>query len=423
MMLTNAALDETYQDLEAEHQDIYRVLGLLPVTDIDPDMVAVVCRTSHGHAEWGLEILDEQQLLEPLPQRGSRVRYRLLPVAREHARALAVRHDPDPDRRLVLRRFCEWILAISTHAQFRLTPAQATLRRSMTVAAPAVAAPFDDDTGALAWLESLEVSLLDVLDAAEAAGWDDLVWQLVDSFWPLFLRRHPYELWIAAHEIGLEAARRTGDTAAVRQMLASGAIGLSSARRLDEAIDWYGQALDAARDQHDARDEGQALLGLGACHHDAGRPDQARPLLAQAITLWEQCRYPRGVALATIVVGEIALADEPRRALDLFDRARTMLLEADDPYDAARALVLQGHARVLARDSDAGVGEMEEGLAVLTAAGSTRWQARGLDLLGRARQDRGEREAARACFQKAAELYAGISPADAERLRALADAL
>ncbi|MET9083597.1 hypothetical protein ABZX77_17175 [Streptomyces sp. NPDC004237] len=422
-MLTNAALDETYQDLEAEQQGIYRALGLLPVTDVDPDMVAAVCQMSRGHAEWGLEILDEQQLLEPLPQQGPRVRYRLLPAAREHARALAVRHDPDRDRLLVLRRLCEWILAISTHAQFRLTPAQATLRRSLTSAEPAATAPFEDDAGALAWLESLEVSLLDVLGAAEAAGWDDLVWQLVDSFWPLFLRRHPYELWISAHEIGLGAARRAGNAAAVRQMLASGAIGLSSARRLDEAINWYLLALEAALKQHDVRDEGQALLGLGSCHHDAGHPGRALAFLGRAITVWEECGYHRGVALATIVVGEIALADEPGRALDLFVRARTMLLEADDLYDAARALVMQGHARVVTGDGAAGIREMEIALGKLADAGSTRWQARALELLGQAHQGQGSVDAARACYQRAGQLYDVMRPDDAARVRAVAAAL
>ncbi|MFF7662099.1 tetratricopeptide repeat protein [Streptomyces canus] len=422
-MLTTAALDATYQTLEAEHQGIYRALGLLPVTDADPDMIAAACQTSRGHAEWALEALDEQQLLEPLSQHGSRVRYRLLPAAREHAQALALRHDPEQDRLLVLRRLCEWILDTSTHAQFALTPAQATLRRSTADPEPAVPPPFDSDVGALAWLESFEASLLDVLGAAETAGWDELVWRLVDSFWPLFLRRHPYELWIAAHEIGLGAARRTSNAAAVRQMLLSGAIGLNAAGRVKDAIRWYGEASDAARDAGDLRDEGQALLGLGACHHDAGMPEQARPYLTRAIALWRSCGYPRGVALATIVLGEIALAEAPGHALGLFTEARVELLEVDDPYDAARALTLQGHARVLTGDTETGIREMTTGLAALADAGGTRWQARALEWLGDAHRSKGDGAAAREYYQQAEQLYEVIRPADAERIRALAAGL
>ncbi|WP_405775764.1 tetratricopeptide repeat protein [Streptomyces sp. NBC_01538] len=421
--MINTALDETYQELEEETRQIYRRLGLLPVHEVDPDMTAAVCELSWERAEWGLEVLAEEQLLEPLEEQGAGARYRLIPAARDHARSMAVQHDSEHDRVLVLRRLCEWILAISTQAQFRLTPAQATLRRSTMATPPAVEPPFDDHSGALAWLESYEGSLLEVLRAAEAARWDELTWQLVDSFWPLFLRRHPYELWSAAHEIGLAAARRAHNDAAVRQMLSSGAIGLSAAGRLDEAIGWYAQALEAAQDHGDPRDEGQALLGLGSCHLDAGRPHEALPLLAWAITLWEKCGYPRGVALATIVLGEIALTDEPGRALKLFARAHTILLEVDDPYDAARALVLQGHARALTGDVEDGIREMTTGLATLSGAGSTRWRARALELLGHAHLDKGDATTARDCYQHAEQLYEVIRPADAARVRSLAAVL
>ncbi|TLS46092.1 tetratricopeptide repeat protein [Streptomyces montanus] len=422
-MAITTGLTETYTGLEATAQYVYRSLSLLPVDAVDPDMVAAVCRLEWAEADWLLEVLADEQLLEPCASApGSAARYRMGTAVREHARALAEQHDASEERDGVVGRLCVWMLAIATHAQERLTPAQATLRSTLP-SSPDAPAVFTDDAEAMAWLEAHETSLLAVLQAAVAAGADETAWQLVDAFWPLFLRRHPYTLWAKAHEIGLAAARRAGNPAAVRQMLLSGAIGLSSAGRLTDATDWYTQALDAARADGDPRDEGQALLGLGSCHHNVGRPEQALPLLARAITLWEERNYPRGVALATIVLGEIALADEPGRALDLFVRARTMLLEADDPYDATRALVLQGHARVLVGDSDAGVRDLEEALAVLTDAGSTRWRARGLELLGQAHLDRGERDAARACFQQAADLYVSIRPADAERVRALAGGL
>ncbi|MDH6522356.1 tetratricopeptide repeat protein [Streptomyces sp. SAI-090] len=422
-MITNTALDGAYQELEEEAQRIYRGLGLLPTGDVDPDLTAAVCELPWARAEWELEVLAEEQLLEPLPERGGRARYRLIPAARDHARRLALQHDPEEERVGRLRRLCEWMLAISTQAQMRLTPAQATLWRSTMTELPPVRTPFDDDGGALAWLESHEGSLLEVLRAAEAAGWDDLVWPLVDTFWPLFLRRHPYELWAAAHEIGLAAARRVGNAAAVRQMLLSGAIGLNAAGRAKDAIRWYGEACDAARDAGDLRDEGQALLGLGSCHHDAGMPEQARPFLTRAIALWRSCGYPRGVALANIVLGEIDLADAPGRAVDVFTEARADLLEVDDPYDAARALTLQGHARVLTGDAETGIREMTTGLAALADAGGTRWQARALEWLGDAHRSKGDAAAAREYYQQAEQLYEVMRPADAERIRGLAAGL
>jgi tetratricopeptide (TPR) repeat protein len=419
-MAITTGLTQSYDSLEANAQNLYRSLGLLPVDLVDPDMVAAVCRLEWGEADWLLEVLADERLLEPCDSAvGQPVRYRVGSPVREHMRARAAQHDSADDRESVVRRLCEWMLAIATQAQQRLTPAQGTLRRTLPPPAdtPAV---FDDDPGAMAWLEAHEHDLLGVLQAAVTAGLDEVAWQLVDAFWPWFLRQHPYALWVKAHEIGLAAARRAGNAAAVRQMLLSGAIGLSSAGRLTDAIGWYTQALDAARADGDVRDEGQALLGLGSCHHNTGRPQEARPLLNQAITLWEACGYPRGVALATIVLGEITLAVDPGRAVDLFARARTKLLAAEDPYDATRALVLQGHAHVLAGDADGGLRELESALAALTDAGSTLWRARALEYLGQAHSGRGETAAARECYQQAADLYGSIRPADAERVRALA---
>ncbi|MFJ8785865.1 tetratricopeptide repeat protein [Streptomyces sp. NPDC102476] len=419
-MAITTGLTQSYGSLEANAQYVYRSLGLLPVDLVDPDMVATVCRLEWGEADWLLEVLADEQLLEPDKSAPDQpVRYRVGSTVREHMRARAAQHDSADDREDVVRRLCEWMLALATQAQQRLTPAQGTLRRRLLPPADTLAV-FDDEPGAMAWLEAHEHDLVGVLQAAVAAGMDEVAWQLVDAFWPWFLRRHPYALWVKAHEIGLAAARRAGNAAAVRQMLLSGAIGLTSAGRLTDAIGWYAQALDAARADGDVRDEGQALLGLGACHHNSDRPQEARPLLSQAITLWEACGYPRGVALAMIVLGEITLAEDPGQAVDLFARARTMLLAAEDPYDATRALVLQGHAHVLAGDASGGVRELESALAALTDAGSTLWRGQALEYLGQAHSVRGETAAARECYQQAADLYGSIRPADAERVRALA---
>ncbi len=422
-MVTISALDETYSALAREIQHLYRHLGLLPVHDVSPDMAAAITGLPWRRAEAGLDALADEHLLEPTATHHDGVHYRLVSAARGHASELARRHDPAGERLLVQRRLCEWLLSTAIQAQQRLTPAQATLQTSLGNATPACPAPFTDDAGALAWLETYESALLDILHVAEEAGWHELVWRTVDAFWPYFLRCHPYELWVTAHEIGLAAARHAGNDEAVRQMLASGAIGLTSAGRLDEAITWYTHALEAARAVGDTRDEGQALHGLGTCHWKAGRPSHARTLLTQAITRWEACGYPRGVALTTIVLGEIALTDDVGHAPELFTRAHVLLLDSCDPYEAARALALKGHARVLTGETAAGIEEMESALRMLAEAGSTPWQARTLELLGHGYRQQGEPQIAGDCYRRAAALYERISPAAAERVRELESAL
>ncbi|MFJ5952220.1 tetratricopeptide repeat protein [Streptomyces noursei] len=423
-MAISDGLTETYNSLGASAQYVYRSIALLPVSAVDPDMVSAVCRLQRDDSERLLEVLADEQLLTPgTSYVGPSPRYSMGAAVHDHALALAERHHGPTECQGLVGRLCEWMLAIATQAQRLLTPAQATLRSALPARADAPAV-FTDERGAMTWLEERETDLPAVLEAAVAGGADEVTWMLVDAFWPLFLRRHPYALWIQAHEVAVAAARRCGNAAAVRQMLLSGAIGLSSAGRLEEALTWYGQARQAAQAEGDVRDEGQALLGMGACRHEGGRPAQAEPYLIQALTLWTSCGYRRGVALATVLLGEISLSrGELSEALDRFAAARSVLQGIGDSYDAARALALQGHTRVLLGDLDAGVPELQDALTVFAAASSTRWRARTLAMLGEAHRRRGDAESARACYRQAADLVELIRPADAERFRRAADEL
>ncbi|MCZ1012228.1 hypothetical protein [Streptomyces lydicus] len=419
-MAITTALDDSYEGLEAVGKRVWRHLGLLPTTDIDPDMTAAVCRLERAEASHLLETLADEHLLEPFATDAARpVRYRLGATVRAHARALAEQEDDEAVRTSVERRLCEWMLTIATQAQQRLTPSQATLRMQIAdVASPPRDAVFDDDGGALAWLDSHQGNLFGVLQLAYMAEWDDLVWQLVDAYWPLFLRQHPYELWIKAHELGVAAARRIQNPAALRQMLNSGAIGLCSAELWQDAIAWYTESVQLAQEHGDVRDAGQALHGLGDCFLQSGEPLRAEQYARLAVTRWEECGYRRGVALATIVLGQIALAKgDPRTAGSHFRRAHTELLAVDDPFDASRALALLGHARVLDDVVERGLSELTTALRVLKERGSTLWQARTLEMLAGAYERRGDLEPARRCLQKGVELLAPIRPRDAQRLQ------
>ncbi|PNE43566.1 hypothetical protein AOB60_00770 [Streptomyces noursei] len=423
-MAITTALTATYNSLDADAQRLYRCLGLLPTADVDPDMVAAAAATEWATAERLLEVLADEQLLEPLAAHAARpVRYRMAAAVREHACGLA-EHDPEHDRKNVRRRVCDWMLLVATHAQFRLTPAQATLRRSIDGPPRQIPLPFDDDTGALAWLDSHQHNLLGTLRAAETAAWFDTAWRMTDAFFPLFQFHHPYTLWAAAHQIGLSAARSATNPAAQRQMLASGAIGLAAAGRVHDAIDWYTGMLEAARADADTRDEGQAHHGLGGCQLEAGRPHEAEAHLALAVARWEQCGYQRGVGLALIRLGECALATgTPHEALSRLDQACTLLLDIQECYEAARASALHGHTQVLLGRSANGIAEMESALETITVAGSILWQARTLKLLAEAHQAAGDRVRALRRYQRSADLYDRIRPAEADSIRRLIEEL
>lgn len=407
------ALDASYAVLRPEAARMYRALGILPLPDFDSRTAAAACAVSLEWAEQRLDELVEANVLEDI---GADV-FRFHDLVRIHAQDRATATDSEADRERTLRRVADWYLQTATAAQSRITPAQFTLPR--TYAHPSsLSAPFTDDRGALGWLHDRRTHLMTFLRLAVERGWHATAWQLVDAMWPLFLRLRHYDLWLEAHRIGLEAARSHGHCEAERQMLNSGAIGLSAARLTDEAIEWYSASLSAAGKAGDARDEGQALLGLGGCHYDAGRFVEAVAYLNRAVTIWEGCGYPRGVALARIVLGEVALAEhDPERAVTCFARARQGLLAVADPHDAARALAFLGRARARTGEQATGTAQMEEALAVFTASGAVHWQARTLEMLSDTARERGEDPSAQEFHARALALYETTSPPDARRLR------
>jgi tetratricopeptide (TPR) repeat protein len=407
------ALDASYAVLSEQAALLYRRLGSLPVRTFDARTAAAASAQSLAWAEARLDELVEANLVEDIGP--GTCRFHDLVQIHAQGRAAADETGPAPEE--ALRRVCDWYLETATEAEKRLTPAQLTLGRTY-VHPSGLPAPFTDDAGALAWLDGHRTNMMAVVLAAAERRWHAMAWQLVDAMWPLFLRLRHYDLWIEAHEIGLEAARSDGDAEAERQMLNSGAIGLSAAGRIADATKWYSASLRAARDAGDKRDEGQALLGLGTCHREAERTAEAERCLKQAITMWEGCGYPRGAALTRIVLGEIALGeDDPGRAIEYFTQARVGLLAADDPHDAARALAFLGRARARAGEHVAGVAMMEEALAVFTSSGAAHWQARTLEMLGDSARERGDKAAARDFRARARALYEATSPADARRLR------
>ncbi|MCX5365530.1 ATP-binding protein [Streptomyces sp. NBC_00124] len=407
------ALDASYAVLSPQSAQLYRALGLLPMPTFDARTAAAACAQSPAWAERQLDELVEANVLEDIGPDT----YRFHDLVRVHAHDCASTTETASACERIQRRVADWYLNTATEAQRRITPIQFTLPRTYAHP-PQLTLPFTDDIAALGWLDARRLHLMAVLRMAAERGWHATAWQLVDAMWPLFLRLRHYDLWIEAHRIGLDAARNDGHREAERQMLNSGAIGLSAAHRTAEAVEWYAASLRAAREAGDRRDEGQALLGLGGCYIQEGRLADAVPDLDRAVETWAECGYPRGVALARILLGEVALAEQDLgRAVTCFTLARDGLLAVSDPHDAARALAFLGRTHARGGDHTQGVSQMREALETFTSSGAAHWQARTLEMLGDSAQEWGDDAAAGDFRAQALALYEVTSPSDARRLR------
>lgn len=405
------ALDQSYQLLPERAARAYRHLGLLSVSSVDRHMTAAVCATTLADADRMLDILIQTSLLED----AGRDRYAFHDLVRVHAERCGSA-EQQPVQQSVRRRFVDWCLATATAAEKRLCPSHATLTRTYENP-PQLPLPFECETAALAWLDEHQDMLMATVRCCSNQGWYAACWQLVDAMWPIFLRLRPAEMWVEAHSLGRDAARRAGDREGEGRMLTSGGNGLRNARRYPEACEWYNEALRYAAEDGDLLQQAQAANGLGRAHLATGDVATAREFLHQALQLREHTGYTRGVALSRLSLGEAALVDQDHQsAISHLTQAHRELAELQDPYDAARALAFLGQALVGSGEQDTGTATLHSALNEFQTTGSQHWEARTWEMLGRASEENGDGTSARWCFARARNILIRISPADAERL-------
>ncbi|MFD5255505.1 tetratricopeptide repeat protein [Streptomyces bobili] len=416
------ALDLSYDLLPQESAALYRRMGLLPTDHYDLYLLAAVTdgggrapgTVDTAEIDIAVHALLEANLLEETGA-GS---YRFHDLVQPHARRCAEAEEDQDRRGRVLHAFVDWCLATAAVAEGILAPSHRMPEHGAAVHAVA-ATPLAGPEAALAWLDTHRNGLMSAVRHCAEIGLDTSCWRLADLIWPLFLRFRPTDMWIEAHRLGLEAARRSGSRAGEGRMLTSGAIGLRDAGRYPEAADWYRQALELALSDGDVRQEAQALSGLGHISLLTHRLDEAREHFEKALRLRESIGYRRGVALTRRRLGETALAGgDLGAAVEHFGRARAELVSLHEGYEAARAQALLGHALERSGEPETGARHLREAVASFRAgsARSEHWEGRTLTWLAEVAQAQGDTAEAVTHYEAARDLLRRVSPDEAERV-------
>ncbi|MEV0639468.1 tetratricopeptide repeat protein [Streptomyces sp. NPDC050619] len=414
------ALDMSYEILPEESRALYRRIGLLPADRHDLSLLTALAgdgarSRATGHAaDNAVDALVEANLLEETGP----ATYRFHDLVQQHARRLGEELEDPGRRERTLRRFVDWCLSTAASAESILTPSHRLPGHDLP-AGTVPATPLDGPEEALAWLDTHRNGLMGAVRHSARVGWHTSCWRLTDLMWPLFLRLRPSEMWIEAHRLGLEAARRSGSRPGEGRMLTSGAIGLRNAGRYPEAADWYRQALEMATADDDVRQQAQAVSGLGHVSLLAQRLDEARDHFEHALRLRESVGYRRGAALSRRRLGETALAGgDLATAAEQLRRAGTELDSLGETYEATRVLALLGHVLDRRGDRVGGVRRLREALARFRVgdARSEHWEARCLEWLGQAAESRGDHAESIRHYEAARDLFRRLSPEDAQRL-------
>ena len=339
-------LDIAYGSLDDQAAAAYRVLAWHPGADFDIALAAHMIGGDPDDVDDALESLAHAGLLTVEDKR-----CRFHDLAQAHARG---KTDGPPAE--LSRRIVEWYLdyTVTFDRLLSARPRSGPLYQQQP-SRPLTIARAD----ALVCLERERVNLAGAVKLAEAAGHDDLVWQLCEALWGLYHLHGHYEDWITTHELGLKAAQRCEDAEAEMRMasqLGSAYLGIGE---LDRALECFQISHGvAARIEHRQGQE-SALEWQGKI---ALRGGDAREALRCFDLAWAVADDSREFAIlrlqrcrALLAIGEfVAARDEIMAAWQHFRPTAETDNKAKCQLELGRAL--------------AGLGEVEDARAAYAEA-------------------------------------------------------
>ena len=325
------AFDLSYRALAIEPQRMFRLLGLVPGTDITVGGAAALEDLGRRQAERLLDRLAGAHLVsQPLPGR-----YAMHDLLRCYAADRAADVDTEADRAATVTRLLEWYLS-RVDAAARLIYSQ-MLRLEIPAGRAGPGArpvstgwlgdpPFEDAATALAWLDDHRPALVAAVSHAADRGPCPVAWLLADALRGYFFQtRHTVD-WLQIARTGLAAAIREGDLQAQAAMefnLGTAECGLG---QYSSATAHYTAAVDLAARAGWVDGEAAITGNLGNVHADLGNLRQAADRHQAALRLYRLTGRLAGQANTLTNLGWISrqvgslqrAVEQDREALELF---------------------------------------------------------------------------------------------------------
>jgi tetratricopeptide (TPR) repeat protein len=372
-----AAFDLSYRRLSAETRRVFRLLGLVPGTDVGVAVAAALAGVTLPEGQRQLDRLAAAHLVvEHLPGR-----YTWHDLFREYAVARA-REEPEAGREAARRRMHGWYLRQVDAAARVMYPQR--VRLSVPVAEADAAGPdtagpddgldpaFPGYPEALAWLDTERQNLGAVIRVASREA-PEVAWLLADSLRGYFWIRMSVLEWENAARSALHAARTVGDVRAEAAAL----LGLGDIHHrqddFDRAVECYQGTLALAERAGWVEGQAAALGNLGSVYRDHGLVAESVDVLGRSLGLYREIGSGYGEAVTLDCIGR------SQRHLGRFSEAEGSFRRALELYQEAGST--HGEALVL-HD----LGELAHSLGRLTEARAH--LVRGLDLARRI-EDRG----------------------------------
>ncbi|HEV2639726.1 MAG TPA: BTAD domain-containing putative transcriptional regulator [Actinocrinis sp.] len=371
--------DRSYQDLAADEQRLFRLLGQIPGPDFDPRVAAAVAGIGLTTALRLLETLVDHNLLTQHCEE----RYRFHELVRLYARSLGA-DDPAEDRDGVTDRLLDYY-------EYTARDADRFLARHTRVLAPSAATPpaavpcLTDRAGALAWMRAERDNLTAAIAHAAARGRPARVVALTAATASFLQQEGPWAQAAALHQAAAAAARELGDRLGEATALYDLARARQSTGDAAAALGLNERALELYQALGDRQGEANALWMVGRLRESAGAPGGVE-LLDQSLALFRQLGDRLGEANVHTELGRVQLlGGDLAVAAEQLEQAGQIYHEVGDRLGRANALWELGRVRIATGDLAVAADLLEECREICARSGHRLGEASALTELGRLR--------------------------------------
>ena len=429
-MSVTAAFDVSYRRLEESQARVFRLMAVNPGPDASTVTVAIIADLQVTEARKVLAGLARAHLVEAAP--GMAVRWKMHDLVRLYAQRLsddhaeADRQDEARDRLLgyylgtaAAADDQVWVLPGMTLPDALADPEAARNRRHGFVdkedtahyPRPAVPEATVTDTitcrnDALAWLDAERTSLTAAAQTAASTGHDQAAIRLPLSLSGYFQLRWRVDEWLATAHISVTAARRLGDRRWQAFALKNLGNALVSARRSDEAVTAYQEAIVMFREIGDQDGQGGALNTLSGALLEAGRLDEAITAARDAAEIFRSTGLRYGQAGALLMLGgALQGAGQLEKAITAFQDAAEIYETLGEKYNQGVALGDLGRALCRASRPEEAITTCQEALEIYREARDRHGEGAALTDLGTALLQAGQPEEATKAYQDAVAIF------------------
>jgi DNA-binding SARP family transcriptional activator len=329
-----AAIHASYQQLDPQLQQVFRLFGHLPGPDVDLVGAAALIGRDLAATRRLLYDLHEVCLLEETAPD----RYQMLDPVKEFAAQEAVPTD-------ALTRLLDFYLVTLANAVSVAYPFDRTIQPSTDRESPH-GLRFTDEDEALTWITAERDNLMAVIRRSGS----DHAWRLAALIWRHFNTLNLFEDWIQA---------------------------VASVHREDD----YSQA--------------HVLQRLSTANDRCGQHTEAVELAGQALERWTRLGDVAGeaAALTALAISSLQLGDHDE-AMKHFEAAQAKYAQCGDLRGHAHALSMRGYLNEQHRRYEVALEQQEEAVKILRKIGFQQGLAHTLNNLGAIRQHLGDVERA-----------------------------